>query len=569
MNRRRLITALLTLAALVVLILVAIPAMGNGSGDTLVNTGSGPSPFPVNKQNEPAIVVNPIDPNVMVAGANDEIDNAPALGSDTSFTPGIGDSGVYFSFDGGRNWSQPTYTGWSARTGTPQVGPIGTLPWYYERGLVSDGDPVLAIGPIPKDGKFAWDNGVRVYYANLTSNFATVRADTTFKGYEAIAVSRLDGPTQSRVTDKNNWMAPVIVSSRMSATTFSDKEQLWADNAATSKNFGNVYVAWVSFRSNGKGGAPEPVLFSRSTNGGASWSAPRQLSAATNNSSSGGRQGTMVRTDSQGTVYVFWLGTDPIKKTSVQFMARSFNGGASFEKARIVARVVEVGKFEAAGGDLTFDGVAGARTDSFPAVDIANGAPSGTGATDLVTVAWPDARNGLNHEEALLTVSKDRGKTWSAPANVAENGDRPDFPAVAISPNGKDIYVTYNAFLQAWQTTTADPRLMQGVVRHADVSATGVVGSWITLHRGFIGDARASSTNSLVGEFLGDYNWIVATNSFAAAVWNDTRNASIDQGVLNYRWSLLTSSPLAKPAPTVPTFGNTDIYGTVIADPTP
>jgi hypothetical protein len=364
-------------------------------------------------------------------------------------------------------------------------------------------------------------------------------------------------------------MAPVIVSSRMSAATFSDKEQLWADNAATSKNFGNVYVAWVSFRSNGKGGAPEPVLFSRSTNGGASWSAPRQLSAATNNSSSGGRQGTMVRTDSQGTVYVFWLGTDPIKKTSVQFMARSFNGGASFEKARIVARVVEVGKFEAAGGDITFDGVAGARTDSFPAVDIANGAPSGTGATDLVTVAWPDARNGLDHEEALLTVSKDRGMSWSEPVNVAENGDRPDFPAVAISPNGKDIYVTYNAFLQAWQTTTADPRSMQGVVRHAEVSATGVVGSWITLHRGFIGDARASSTNSLVGEFLGDYNWIVATNSFAAAVWNDTRNASIDQGVLNYRWSLLTSSPLAKPAPTVPTFGNTDIYGTVIADPTP
>lgn len=130
MNRTRPIAALLALAALVLLLLVAVPAMGYVSGDTLVNTGTGPSPFPVNKQNEPVIAVNPIDPNVMVAGANDEIDNAPAAGNNTSFTPGIGDSGVYFSFDRGETWMQPTYTGWSARMGTSQVGPIGTLPWY-------------------------------------------------------------------------------------------------------------------------------------------------------------------------------------------------------------------------------------------------------------------------------------------------------------------------------------------------------------------------------------------------------------------------------------------------------
>ena len=66
---------------------------------------------------------------------------------------------------------QPTYTGWSARTGTPQVGPIGTIPWYYESGLVSDGDPAVAFGPIPRNGEFSWSNGSRLYYANLSSNF--------------------------------------------------------------------------------------------------------------------------------------------------------------------------------------------------------------------------------------------------------------------------------------------------------------------------------------------------------------------------------------------------------------
>jgi hypothetical protein len=29
------------------------------------------------------------------------------------------------------------YTGWTARNGTPHVGPIETLPFYFERGLTS------------------------------------------------------------------------------------------------------------------------------------------------------------------------------------------------------------------------------------------------------------------------------------------------------------------------------------------------------------------------------------------------------------------------------------------------
>ena len=70
-------------------------------------------------------------------------------------------------------------------------GPIGTLPWYYESDLVSDGDPALAFGPQPGGGRsFSWDNGSRLYYANLTSNLGTVRPGV--KGFEAIAVSRTD-----------------------------------------------------------------------------------------------------------------------------------------------------------------------------------------------------------------------------------------------------------------------------------------------------------------------------------------------------------------------------------------
>src|SRR5262249_26445059 len=144
--------------------------------------------------------------------------------TDCPFTPGIGTSGVYFSFDSGTTWTQPTYTGLTARgcTGTvdppppglpepgctPTVGPIGTLPWYSEAGLVTDGDPAVAFGPRPNaSGHFAWANGSRLYYATLVSNLSAKRNDT-FKGYEAIAVSRIDGTpalTPTIVANKNNW----------------------------------------------------------------------------------------------------------------------------------------------------------------------------------------------------------------------------------------------------------------------------------------------------------------------------------------------------------------------------
>jgi len=589
-----------TLGALA--LVVGVAAATPYGSDTLVTVGSPPSPFPQNKQNEPAVAVNPIDPSIAAAGVNDEIDLEACNNRDDRtcpFTPGIGVSGIYFSDNSGSSWMQPTYTGWTARdclglVGTssapadncdPHVGPIGTLPLYFENGLVADGDPAVGFGPQRgSDGRFSWDNGWRLYYANLAANFSAERSEFTFKGFEAIAVSRLDSENYAAAKAGVNtaWESPVIVT-KQNAALFSDHEMLAVDDAESSRFFGNVYICDAAFRSQEIGGFPEPIVVNSSSDGGDTWRT-RQVSPSVNNNTIGGRQDCAVNTDSKGTLYVFWDGIDPRTKTLAIFMIRSFDGGKSFVRpAQVVTHIDQTGIVDAI-GDLTFDGQAGARDGSFPTVDIANGAPTGADATDQIVLAWSDGPTPSDvspgpNEEVRVLWSRNQGRTWTAGGVASPASDRPDFPAIAISPDGSDAYLTYMAFLQPWQSTTAAPRLFQGVVRHAEVNrATGAIGAWSDIHRAPTGDARGSSANALIDEFLGDYDYAFATNDFVTVVWNDARNAADCPAIDAYRQDVVNgtaagvSTDPTRPAPQQDcpaTFGNTDIFGGSYADPTP
>jgi hypothetical protein len=594
--RHQALTRLSVVIAVSACVLIALTpgALATHGGDREVTVASNDAIFSQNKQNEPAIAVDAAHPNILAAGANDNIDmEACNAGDDTTcpFTPNVGGSGIYFSFDSGDTWTQPEYTGLTARgcLGAPgpndpdcQVvqGPIGTLPHYDEANLVSDGDPALAFGPRPgASGSFSWANGSRLYYANLTSNVSADLGEPGFKGFEAIAVSRTDDVAGAAAGNESAWMRPVIVSKQSSAT-FADKEQIWADNAETSAFFGNVYVCYAAFR--GAGAAPLVVATSR--DGGNTW-AQKQVSPAHNVAPKlFGQSGCTIRTDSTGVVYVFYEEFQNPTKPSVGFppaathkMVRSLDGGRSWTRPRTILRNTDPCFFvDPVIGRCVIDGVAGARSDlaGAPSVDIANGAPTGEGATDLIVDVWVDGRDGQNNEHVMLSYSQNGGATWSTPAAI-ETGpnDRGYYAAPALSPDGEDIYVVYNAFTTPFRSNTTDPRSLVGVVLHADVD--GAPGALTEVHRGAPGDPRGSSQNDLQAEFLGDYVYAVATRTYGAAVWNDARNAADCPAIDAWRMSLRTedvSDDVPRPAPQqdcAARFGNTDIFGWSGSDPTP
>jgi len=249
-----------------------------------------PGPFPQNKQNEPAIAQNPADPSNLIAGANDEIDLPGCSATGCPFVANVGLSGVYISHDSGASWSQFSVPAGHGNTGSFNGGSIHTLPGFGTLanqlgmpGLASDGDPGIA-----------FSRSGTVYYASL----AGVRG-TTIGDLITVSRSTNEGAT---------WSDPVLATNKDNPVDFNDKVAVWVDASPSSKFAGNVYVSWTLFI--GPGHA-EPIMFSRSTDGGQTWSAAQKLSASQNNNTIGGRQGSTIRTDAQGNICLLYTSPSP------------------------------------------------------------------------------------------------------------------------------------------------------------------------------------------------------------------------------------------------------------------
>src|SRR6266545_858273 len=386
-------------------LLIATPASAATSVDTQANnpqiagdpTSNTTARFPTNKQNEPSIAVNPLNPNYLVAGSNDEQLQPPcgpgpvrgpdAPANDCSFFPGVGTDGYYTSADGGTTWTNR-----------------GLLPGYSEfpgqpGALVSDGDPRLAYGPNPgADGNFtqeraqdAYLNGARVYYAGLASYAANAAKGNQVPELLGVSTSDDNGVT---------WGGP-YVGANGHGYIFNDHEDLTADDNPASPFFGRVYLSWTQFRD--LPSCAEPIDIAYSDNGGRTWSLPNQISAAYN-CGIGGRQSSTVRTGPDGAVYVVWLDTDN-KLGNVQRVAVSHDGGVTWTR---------MFRSSTADGYAFFQGLdvsPGGRVDlAYQALKAVDPTTYGVGNASI---------------DSYYVSSSDGGSTWSASTKVSSVSSDP------------------------------------------------------------------------------------------------------------------------------------------------
>jgi hypothetical protein len=115
------------------------------------------------------------------------------------------------------------------------------------------------------------------------------------------------------------WGTPVVVVDSLSSQFIYDKEWI-----AVNPLNGDVYVSWTRFDISG-----DRIEFSRSRNGGATWSAPFVLSNATDNLN-GLVQGSRVFVGLDSTVYAVWQAIGLTTDNDFFRMRKSLNSGTNW-----------------------------------------------------------------------------------------------------------------------------------------------------------------------------------------------------------------------------------------------
>jgi alpha-tubulin suppressor-like RCC1 family protein len=396
-------------------------------------------PF-LQRQDEPAIALSTRNACHLLAGANDyrTVDyNFLATGE-------TGDAwlGLFKSFDCGASWQSTLLPGYPA-DGTPEGAnsPLKLQHWQ------AASDPVVRSGP----------NG--------------------FFGYSGIAFTRATNPAQlptgsvvffSRFVDLNNkengsaatgaqhtnrdairYIDTSIVATG-SATQFLDKPWMAIDVArfgapgctlhvpgpdgvtvTQSVAAGNIYVAFTAFNSTA---TSSQILFSRSTDCGATWSKPINLTATDDlfdRDQDSLNQGPTIAIDPQtGFVYVAWRRFATREHGNAIVAAASINGGQWFTPG---IPVITLPPFDpnhpptGPNGPFSFfdQGTSTTlfRTSAFPSLAVEDSGRRGI--PGQIYLAWSQRGVGPNGEARIMMVASPTTLTWPRPFAIA-NGPLAD-----------------------------------------------------------------------------------------------------------------------------------------------
>jgi hypothetical protein len=285
---------------------------------------------------------------------------------------------------------------------------------------------------------------------------------------------------------------PVLVVDDNDVNIFHDKNWIVVDNSAASPHRGRLYSVWSKFVTTGDV-THSPAIVSFSDDRGEHWSPQIAISAL--DADTEGVLPMVQRDGSLTVVYDQVIGTGDFEISQT-----SRDGGLTWSAPVTV-------------GEFLGSGVPGMRTGGLPAAAID---PS----TGRMYVTWQDTRfnpDGLNN--IVLSVSRDGGRTWSAPAQVDPRVAGLDRFTPDVAAASGAVHVTYRTRAQNGTASTVDQAYIASVDNGRTFGFEHTVGpaspvQWAAL---------ASGTQI----FYGDYMGVAATPRFAALVWNVTARPPI------------------------------------------
>jgi hypothetical protein len=267
------------------------------------------------RQNEPAVAVDPRNPQVIVGSSNDY---CGVFAADGTFI-GLGDVwlGYYRSENGGASFISSLVPGYQGDTSP-----------YAARAHVrtaDSGDPVLA-----------WDNHGRLF-AGSESSTNPERPTQTFGDVWVGTYENPNGTNGATTNDGKEFIRSVDVATGSSAPNllgvFHDKTAIEVDRTGGPCD-GYVYFAWARFTGGGPSGYNSSVYFVRSTDHGRTFSAPQKLSQTVHDI-----QFPDISVTGNGHVYVTYRQFSDVRSNSstdaIVYNA-STNCGATFSAPHLV-----------------------------------------------------------------------------------------------------------------------------------------------------------------------------------------------------------------------------------------
>lgn len=207
--------------------------------------------------------------------------------------------------------------------------------------------------------------------------------------------------------------------------TSDDKEHVMTDLSGVYPN--NLYMALTDF-----GFGNPPIIYSRSTNGGANWSARVSLTTGVPFG-----QGVNIQTGPNGEVYIAWASYPATLPENGIGFAKSTDGGETFTTPSVI---FPINGIRTSNGGIPEYG--NTRVNSFPsmAVDRSTGVRRG-----WIYIVYPDKSTG--DADVYVNRSTDGGATWSDKirVNSEPSGDgKPQWMSSAsVDPTNGVLSISY------------------------------------------------------------------------------------------------------------------------------